>query len=106
RQQAITAAAQALGGPPASTNGSTANGDAPPPGYVHNPKLGPKANLGAINAGLRALDRSGKPCRKWHRTSFTVKTITGREWSVPGWSGSIISSSLGGAANGLCGEKS
>ncbi|KAA8564968.1 hypothetical protein EYC84_010737 [Monilinia fructicola] len=26
-------------------------------------KLGPKANQGAINAGLRALDRSGKPCR-------------------------------------------
>jgi hypothetical protein len=30
-------------------------------------KLGPKANQGAINAGLRALDRSGKPCRKWNK---------------------------------------
>ncbi|KAL8327056.1 hypothetical protein RB597_003403 [Gaeumannomyces tritici] len=48
-------------------------------------KLGPKANQGAINAGLRALDRSGKPCRKWSKGGFTLKSFTGVVWSVPRW---------------------
>ncbi|KAJ4306135.1 hypothetical protein N0V88_000931 [Collariella sp. IMI 366227] len=48
-------------------------------------KLGPKANQGAINAGLRALDRSGKPCRKWARGGFTLKTFTGVVWEIPRW---------------------
>lgn len=48
-------------------------------------KLGPKANLGAINAGLRALDRSGKPCRKWQKGGFRLKTFTGAVWEIPRW---------------------
>ncbi|MCJ1362371.1 hypothetical protein MMC16_001474 [Acarospora aff. strigata] len=48
-------------------------------------KLGPKANQGAINAGLRALDRSGKPCRKWERKGFNVKSFTGVSWQLPSW---------------------
>lgn len=48
-------------------------------------KLGPKANAGAINAGLRALDRSGKPCRKWQKGSFTLKSFTGVVWEIPRW---------------------
>lgn len=48
-------------------------------------KLGPKANQGAINAGLRALDRSGKPCRKWDRGGFRVKSFTGVVWEIPRW---------------------
>lgn len=48
-------------------------------------RLGPKANQGAINAGLRALDRSGKPCRKWKRGGFRLKTFTGVEWEIPRW---------------------
>jgi hypothetical protein len=48
-------------------------------------KLGPKANQGAINAGLRALDRSGKPCRKWHKGGFTLKSFTGVVWEIPRW---------------------
>ncbi|KLU86428.1 hypothetical protein MAPG_05442 [Magnaporthiopsis poae ATCC 64411] len=48
-------------------------------------KLGPKANQGAINAGLRALDRSGKPCRKWSKGGFTLKSFTGVVWTVPRW---------------------
>lgn len=48
-------------------------------------KLGPKANQGAINAGLRALDRSGKPCRKWKKGGFTVKSFTGVVWELPRW---------------------
>ena len=52
------------------------------------PKLGPKANQGAINAGLRALDRSGKPCRKWARKAFSVKSFTGVAWDLSSWKGS------------------
>lgn len=48
-------------------------------------KLGPKANTGAINAGLRALDRSGKPCRKWGRKGFELKSFTGVAWGVGTW---------------------
>ena len=48
-------------------------------------KLGPKANQGAINAGLRALDRSGAPCRKWQKGGFTIKTFTGAVWEIPRW---------------------
>ncbi|KAI9742171.1 MAG: hypothetical protein M1818_004071 [Claussenomyces sp. TS43310] len=48
-------------------------------------KLGPKANQGAINAGLRALDRSGKPCRKWQKGGFQLKTFTGVVWEIPRW---------------------
>lgn len=48
-------------------------------------KLGPKASLGAINAGLRALDRTGKPCRKWQKGSFTLKSFTGVVWEIPRW---------------------
>lgn len=48
-------------------------------------KLGPKANQGAINAGLRALDRSGKPCRRWAKGGFRLKTFTGVLWAIPRW---------------------
>lgn len=48
-------------------------------------KLGPKANQGAINAGLRALDRTGKPCRKWEKKGFAVRSFTGVTWQVPTW---------------------
>ncbi|KAB5554489.1 INO80 complex, subunit Ies4 [Coniochaeta sp. 2T2.1] len=59
--------------------GGKANGA----GAAH--KLGPKANQGAINAGLRALDRSGKPCRKWTKGGFTLKSFTGTVWDVSRW---------------------
>lgn len=48
-------------------------------------KLGPKANQGAINAGLRALDRSGTPCRKWERKPIQLKSFTGVVWELPSW---------------------
>jgi hypothetical protein len=48
-------------------------------------KLGPKANTGAINAGLRALDRSGKPCRRWERKGIQLKSISGVAWTVGSW---------------------
>ncbi|KAM0344688.1 hypothetical protein ACHAPU_007283 [Fusarium lateritium] len=48
-------------------------------------KLGPKANQGAINAGLRALDRSGKPCRRWAKGGFQLKSFTGVSWEIPRW---------------------
>ncbi|KAK2756089.1 hypothetical protein FQN54_005496 [Arachnomyces sp. PD_36] len=48
-------------------------------------RLGPKANQGTINANLRALDRTGKPCRKWERKPFQLKSFTGVAWGVPTW---------------------
>ncbi|KAF2868556.1 INO80 complex subunit Ies4-domain-containing protein [Massariosphaeria phaeospora] len=48
-------------------------------------RLGPKANQGAINAGLRALDRTGKPCRKWEKKGFQLRSFTGVNWTVPTW---------------------
>ena len=48
-------------------------------------KLGPKANQGAINAGLRALDRTGKPCRKWLKKGLQIKSFTGVIWQLPTW---------------------
>ncbi|KAF6226237.1 hypothetical protein HO133_009103 [Letharia lupina] len=55
------------------------------PGAGTSHKLGPKANQGAINAGLRALDRTSKSCRKWEKTGFRVKSFTGRIWEIPSW---------------------
>lgn len=52
-------------------------------------KLGPKANQGAINAGLRALDRTGKPCRKWDKRGFSIKSFTGVEWSLHSWTAPV-----------------
>ncbi|OBT99885.1 hypothetical protein VE01_02237 [Pseudogymnoascus verrucosus] len=56
-----------------------------PPHLSTAHKLGPKANQGAINAGLRALDRSGAPCRKWARGGFAIKSFTGTTWEIPRW---------------------
>jgi len=72
RPDGRTAAAKALKGAAGITIGAT-----------H--KLGPKANQGIINAGLRALDRTGKPCRKWDKTGIRVKSFTGRVWDLPTW---------------------
>lgn len=76
-----------------SDDGTTENGEAGPakkgsgvgtsqPG-VH--RLGPKSNQGAINARLRALDRSNKPCRKWEKKAFQIKSFTGVSWQIPTW---------------------
>ena len=48
-------------------------------------KLGPKANQGAINAGLRNLDRSGTPCRRWEKKVLRLKSFTGITWDIPRW---------------------
>ena len=66
-----------------TTNGNTTTGAANP---IPAHKLGPKANTGAINAGLRALDRSGKPCRRWERKGIQIKSFTGMMWGMPSWS--------------------
>jgi hypothetical protein len=61
---------------------------------VSAPKLNPKANQGAINANLRALDRSGAACRKWVRTGFKVKSFTGVLWDTGAWSASKRASTV------------
>ncbi|KAK6338788.1 hypothetical protein TWF696_009599 [Orbilia brochopaga] len=45
-------------------------------------RLGPKSSGGAINAGLRALDRTGSPCKKWSKAPFTLKSFTGFKFTV------------------------
>lgn len=67
-------------------------------------KLGPKANTGAINAGLRALDRSGKPCRRWERKGMQLKSFTGTPWAMTSWRapefpGDVKSDSTGGSSD-------
>ena len=66
-------------------NNDSANRPWTTPAPITGHKLGPKANQGAINAGLRALDRTGKPCRKWTKQCFTVKSFTGVSWELPSW---------------------
>jgi len=31
------------------------------------------------------LDRTGKPCRKWEKKGFSVKSFTGIVWQLPSW---------------------
>ena len=52
-------------------------------------KPGPKANPGGINEKLRALDRSGKPTRRWKKVQYPVNTCAGyvfytTTWVAPG----------------------
>jgi hypothetical protein len=62
------------------------NNKTPLAGSTPIQKLGPKANQGAINAGLRALDRTGKfKCRKWEKKGFKLRSFTGVVWDVPSW---------------------
>jgi len=61
------------------------NSKGPFPAAPAVPKLGPKANLGTINANLRALDRTGKPCRKWAKKGFQIRSFTGVVWDVSTW---------------------
>lgn len=48
-------------------------------------KPGPKANPGGINAGLRALDRSGKPTRRWQKVPLPVRTCSGYTFLTTTW---------------------
>lgn len=64
-----------------------------------NHKLGPKANTGFINANLRALDRTGTPCRRWARKGFQVKSFTGHAWELPSWTGSSSSALADGTSD-------
>lgn len=45
--------------------------------------------MGAINDKLRALDRTGRPCKRWTKTGFTLKSFTGVQWEIPTWGTSI-----------------
>lgn len=56
-----------------------------PNGAALGIKLGPKANTGAINDKLRALDRSGTPCKRWTKAGIKLKSFTGVQWEIPTW---------------------
>ncbi|KAI4640381.1 hypothetical protein J4E93_008587 [Alternaria ventricosa] len=62
-------------------NDPNSKGPFPAPAAIN--KAGPKANLGAINERLRALDRSGAKCRRWEKKGFQVRSFTGVMWQVP-----------------------
>ncbi|KAK9495293.1 INO80 complex subunit Ies4-domain-containing protein [Lipomyces doorenjongii] len=55
--------------------------------HAPHAKLGPKANQGSINAQLRALDRTGRACRRWTKIPLELQSFTGWEWSVATWYG-------------------
>ena len=56
-----------------------------PTGAGAGQRLGPKVNTDAINAGLRALDRPGAPCRRWGREILQLKSFTGVLGQLPSW---------------------
>ncbi|EPY54042.1 Ino80 complex subunit Ies4 [Schizosaccharomyces cryophilus OY26] len=47
----------------------------------------PKTNANLINSGLRALDRSGKPCRKWEKKPISIRSVSTIVWKLPTWLG-------------------
>ncbi|KAF3925166.1 hypothetical protein ABW20_dc0101976 [Dactylellina cionopaga] len=65
------------GGKPGPKKRKLDDGSALPPS-----RLGPKSSGGAINAGLRALDRSGAPCKKWASSPLTLKSFTGFKFTL------------------------
>ncbi|KAJ5175553.1 uncharacterized protein N7482_001430 [Penicillium canariense] len=69
-------------------------------------RLGPKANTGAINAGLRALDRTGAPCRKWERQPLKLRSFTGVMWQLPAWGSYKIARSDTDESKGAAGLES
>ncbi|TKA70906.1 hypothetical protein B0A55_07482 [Friedmanniomyces simplex] len=77
-----------------SQDGTTKRGPANPAVASH--RLGPKANTGNINANLRALDRSGKPCRKWERKPLQLKSFTGVMWGLGYWNAPPVQTGLTG----------
>lgn len=38
-----------------------------------------------VNANVKALDRSGKPCRRWGDKKVEVKSFTGSKWRASSW---------------------
>ena len=65
--------------------GGSAAGTPGPTAEKERAKPGPKANPGGINAGLRALDRSGKPVRRWQKVPFAVQTVSGYSFYTKTW---------------------
>lgn len=51
----------------------------------------PRTAQTSINACLRALDRSGAPCRRWRRMAVSIRSFTGCAFDVPAWKGDPIS---------------
>jgi len=90
-----TSSTNSISGPDGTTEqsqGAAASSVNPIPAH----RLGPKANTGNINANLRALDRSGKPCRKWERKPLQIKSFTGASWGTGTWKGYARDSGFAG----------
>ncbi len=58
---------------------------------VSAPKVTVKSNLSSnVNAQIRVLDRSGKPCRKWKKAKVNIKSFTGYQFNVNVWNGGTV----------------
>ena len=74
-----------LGQSAAENGGGSGAGTPAPTTEKEKAKPGPKANPGGINAQLRALDRTGRPARKWTKVPFPVKTCSGYTFYSTSW---------------------
>ncbi|ANB13406.1 hypothetical protein AWJ20_1696 [Sugiyamaella lignohabitans] len=48
---------------------------------------GPKTAMAATVAGVKALDRSGKPCRRWTKKEVQISSFTGVRYALGVWTG-------------------
>jgi len=80
----LGAAILSLNGEGPGANGGSGAGT-PVPVEKEKAKPGPKTNPGNVNAGLRALDRSGRPTRKWGRVEYPVRTCAGYTFHTTVW---------------------
>lgn len=66
-------------------------GSSPSPG-TPQPHTGGAKSMAAFNASLRALDKSGKPCRRWIKGQINIKSFTGVEYTLVAWKGVSLES--------------
>ncbi|KAL2316205.1 Ino80 complex subunit Ies4 [Schizosaccharomyces pombe] len=68
-------------------NDELAESSKPSSGAATPTRSAPKSSAGLINSGLRALDRSGKPCRRWEKKPISIRSISTIVWKLPLWLG-------------------
>lgn len=66
-------------------------GSSPAPGTPQS-HTGGARSMAAVNASLRALDKSGKPCRRWVKDQINIKSFTGVEYTLVSWKGASLES--------------
>lgn len=74
---ALSAASSSVPSTPSGNHG---------PGESSTPKSKSGANAG--NVGIKELDRSGKPCRRWVKGTAEITSFTGFKYAVCSWTSS------------------